>query len=358
MCPDPKMFVYFIDYICIFYRPVANSQAGRAAQINSSGPRDFRARTQGDEMSGQTIELNQLRYFVAVAEELNFRRAAKRLNMTQPPISRHIALLEHTLGTPLFDRTHRAVRLTAAGRRLLADAADILTRTESAVLAARQAARGKAGQIELGFVPSACLEVIPRIARRVRTQMPEVELVLREVMTTEAIEALQAGSLDFGIIRLPRHTSNLPVEKLWSEPFVLAAPRGHPLLSQRSISVNDLNGIDFIGFSTERGGFLAEVVQGFLNARGVMPRTVFTVAQSHTVMSLVNEGFGVALVPASNRLTVMPNTVIRDIGLPEDELHSDLYLALRPKEPEPLVREVAAIIREELTPDILPRVTR
>jgi len=307
-------------------------------------------------MGGQTIELNQLRYFVAVAEELSFRRAAKRLNMTQPPLSRHIALLEHTLGTPLFDRTNRSVRLTPAGRRLLADAADILTRTESAVLAARQAARGRAGQIELGFVPSACIEVVPRIARRIRDALPDVDLTLREVMTTEAVEALQAGSLDFGIIRLPRHTSGLPIEKLWSESFVLAAPRGHPLLSQRKISIEDLNGIDFIGYSTERGGFLAEVVQGFLNARGVSPRMVFTVAQSHTIMSLVNEGFGVALVPRSNRQIAMPNTAIRDIDLPEDELHSDLYLALRPKEPEPLVREVAAIIRDELNAEILPRV--
>lgn len=309
-------------------------------------------------MAGQTIELNQLRYFVAVAEELNFRRAAKRLNMTQPPLSRHIALLEHTLGTALFDRTNRSVRLTPAGRRLMVDAADILTRTESAVLAARQAARGRAGQIELGFVPSACVEVIPRVTRRLRKELPDVVLTLREVMTAEAIESLQAGSLDFGIIRLPRHTNGLPIEKLWCEPFVLAAPRGHDLLQKRSISLEDLNGIDFIGYSTERGGFLAEVVQGFLNARGVAPKVVYTVAQSHTIMSLVNEGLGVSLVPRSNRLIAMPDTVIRDINLPEDELHSDLYLALRPKEPEPLVRDVAEIIRDELKGAILPRPQR
>lgn len=306
-------------------------------------------------MSGNTIELNQLRYFLAVAQELSFRRAAKRLNMTQPPLSRHIALLEHTLGTPLFDRTNRSVRLTAAGRRLMADAADILTRAESAVLAARQAAHGKAGQIELGFVPSACIEVIPRIARRIRTAMPNVDLTLREVMTTEAVESLQAGSLDFGIIRLPRNPSGLPIEKLWSEPFLLAAPRGHALLAQKTITLEDLHRIDFIGYSTERGGFLAEIVQGFLNARGVTPKMVYTVAQSHTVMSLVNEGFGVAIVPRSNRQIAMANTIMRDINLPQDELHSDLYLARRPKEPEPLVRDVAALIRDELAGEILPR---
>lgn len=306
-------------------------------------------------MSGSTIELNQLRYFVAVAEELNFRRAARRLNMTQPPLSRHIALLEHKLGARLFDRTRRSVQLTPAGRRLLADATDILTRTESAILSARQAAQGRAGHIELGFVPSACIEVIPRIARRVREALPDVDLNLREVMTPEAVDSLQAGSLDFAILRLPRHNPGLPIEKLWSEAFVLALPKGHPLLDLDPIPITALHGVDFISYSSERGGFLAEVVQGYLNTQGVTPHMVFAVAQSHTIMALVDEGFGVALVPRSNSQIAMPRTVIREIDLSGDMLHSDLYLALRPREPDPLIRDVAQLIRDELTPEILPR---
>ncbi len=305
-------------------------------------------------MGGQSIELNQLRYFVAVAEELNFRRAAQRLNMSQPPLSRHIAMLEHTLGTPLFDRTKRSVRLTAAGRRLLIDASDILTRTESAVLSAREAAKGRAGMIHLGFIPSACVEIVPRIARRIAAEMPEVDLHLREVMTYEATESLGVGSLDIGIIRLPRFGSGLPIEKVYSEPFVLITPRGHPLLAQREVDITDLDGLDFIGYSTERGGFLFDVVQGFLSAHGVTPRVIYQVAQSHTIISLVNEGFGVALVPRSNTLITMPNTVVRDIGLPADDLHSDYYLARRPKELEPLLRDVLTLIRDELSRDILP----
>jgi DNA-binding transcriptional LysR family regulator len=306
-------------------------------------------------MSGTRIELSQLRYFAAVAEELNFRRAAQRLNMTQPPLSRHIALLEHTLGTPLFDRTNRSVRLTAAGKRLLIDATDILTRTESAVLAARQAARGAAGSVELGFVPSACVEVIPRIARRLRERMPEVTLTLREVMTVEGTEALGGGSLDFAIIRLPRENNNLPIEKLWSEPFILAIPRAHPLQEKQDIDVKDLHRRDFIGYSTERGGFLAEVVQGFLKSRGVTPNEVFAVAQRHTVLSLVNEGFGVALVPKSSMQIGLPDVAFRDIGLDPQLLHSDLYLALRPKRPEPLVAAIADLIREEFVGEQLPQ---
>ncbi|MGB0905119.1 MAG: LysR family transcriptional regulator, partial [Mangrovicoccus sp.] len=299
-------------------------------------------------------ELNQLRYFVAVAEELNFRRAAKRLNMTQPPLSRHIALMEHTLGTPLFDRTNRSVRLTAAGKRLLVDASDILTRAESAVLAARQAAQGAAGSIEIGFVPSSCVEVIPRIARRIREEMPEVDITLREVMTVEAMESLGSGSLDFGIIRLHPQNFGLPMEKLWSEPFILAAHKDHPLLSQDTISIQDMHGIDFIGYSSERGGFLREVLQGYLKAHGVTPNEIFAVAQRHTVISLVNEAFGIALVPQSSQQIGLPNVVFRDIGLPPDELHSDLYLAMRPKEPEPLVAAVADLIRAEFQGQTLP----
>ncbi|MBE3639810.1 LysR substrate-binding domain-containing protein [Mangrovicoccus algicola] len=305
-------------------------------------------------MAGHTFELSQLRYFVAVAEELNFRRAAKRLNMTQPPLSRHIALLEHTLGTPLFDRTNRSVRLTAAGKRLLIDASDILTRAESAVLAAQQAARGKAGAVELGFVPSACIEVVPRIARRLAELMPEVTLTLREVMTVEGIESLGAGSLDFGIIRLHPRGQGLPIEKLWSEPFLLAAPVGHPLLAQKDFALSDLNGVDFVGYSSERGGFLREVVQGYLKAHGVTPNEVFAVAQRHTVLSLVDAGFGVALVPGSSVQIGLPGVAFRDIGLPADELHSDLYLAMRPKPPEPLVAAVAGIIRAEFRGQTLP----
>ena len=164
-------------------------------------------------MSGQLFELQHLRAFVAVAEELNFRRAAVRLNMTQPPLSRQIGLLEHAVGARLLDRTNRSVRLTAAGRRFLSDAVEILTRAESAALFARQAARGESGTIILGFVPSAAIEVIPRIIARLRADMPGVQLTLREMMTFELIEGLLAGSLEIGLLRLPHRNTGLPLRK-------------------------------------------------------------------------------------------------------------------------------------------------
>lgn len=301
-------------------------------------------------MSGQLFELHHLRTFVAVAEELNFRRAAVRLNMTQPPLSRQISLLEHAVGARLLDRTNRSVRLTAAGKRFLSDAIDILTRAESAALFARQAARGESGTIILGFVPSAAIEVVPRIIARLRVEMPGVQLTLREMMTFELIEGLLAGSLELGLLRLPHRNTALPLRKVWSEPFVLAVPRTHPLAVKERVLLEDLDNQPFVGFSTERGGFLYEVVQGFLNSRGVKPVPLFSVAQSHTIMALINEGFGIGLVPRSNRMICMPDTVIRDLDLPP-ELSSDLYLGLGPKEPEALVAQVATLIEVELAAD-------
>ncbi|MCA8880042.1 MAG: LysR family transcriptional regulator [Rhodobacteraceae bacterium] len=301
-------------------------------------------------MAGRLFELTHLRSFVAVAEELNFRRAASRLNMTQPPLSRHISLLEHAVGARLLDRTNRSVRLTAAGRRFLPDAIDILTRAESAALLARQAARGESGSIVLGFVPSAAVEVIPRVVSRLRRDMPGVNVTLREMMTFEQIEGLMAGSIEIGLMRLPHRDTALPLRKVWSEPFVLAVPRSHPLASKPEIVAADLNNQPFVGYSIERGGFLFEIVHGFLTARGVNPDTLYAVAQSHTIMALINEGIGMGLVPRSNRMICMPDTVIRQVDLPPD-LRSDLYLALGPKEPDAIVAEVASLIERELAVD-------
>jgi DNA-binding transcriptional LysR family regulator len=299
-------------------------------------------------MPATPFELNQLRYFVAVAEDLNFRRAARRLNISQPPLSRHINLLEHALGVRLFDRTNRSVRLTAAGERFLHDAIDILKRSEAAALFARQTERGEAGALVLGFVPSATLEVIPRIVLAARDRMPGLALTLREMMTYEQSEALMAGSLELGIMRLPGRAPHLLLRKVWSEPFVLAVPRAHPLAARADLTVQDLNGVDFIGYSTERGGFLHEVLHGYLNSAGVSPKLVFSVSQGRTIMALVDAGIGLGFVPRSNGQIAMANTVIREIPLPES-FRSDLYLALGPKDPSPLLTRFSQLVAEVLS---------
>ena len=293
------------------------------------------------------FELNQLRCFVAVAEELNFRRAARRLNMSQPPLSRQISQLEHTVGVRLFDRTNRSVRLTAAGERFIFDAIDILQRSESATLFARQAERGESGTVVMGFVPSASLALVPRVVVHLRRVLPDVSVTPREMMSFEQVEALNAGSLDIAIMRLPRKQESFTSTRIWSEPFGLAVPRDHPLASADRVDVQDLNGQPMIGYSTERGGFLQEVTSGFFSSAGITPDLRYTVSQSHTIMSLVNAGLGIGLVPLSCALICMKNTVMRDLVLP-DTLRSDLYMALGPRKGNPLVKRVAAEIEKEL----------
>ncbi|EPX78755.1 LysR substrate-binding domain-containing protein [Salipiger mucosus] len=304
------------------------------------------------------FELNHLRSFLAVAEELNFRRAAQRLNISQPPLSRHIAQLEHEIGARLFDRTNRSVRLTAAGKRLLVDATDILSRAESAALHARQAERGEVGSVVLGFVPSAAIHLVPQIAAHVRDHHPGIKLSLREMMTYEQIEALLAGTLEIGLFRMPNRIPSLPLTKVWSETFVLAVPRDHPLATAEHVTVEDLHDQPFIGFSSERGGFLTGVTSGFLSARGIVPRINYAVSQSHTIMPLVDAGFGLALVPASTRRICLPGTVIRDIDLPPD-VQSAVYMGLGPRDPDPIVAEVAAAVEAAcaaMPPDADPTV--
>jgi DNA-binding transcriptional LysR family regulator len=298
-------------------------------------------------MAATLFELIQLRYFAAVADELNFRRAARRLNMTQPPLSRHIKLLEHAVGVNLFDRSNHSVRLTAAGERFFYDAIDILQRAESATLFARQAQRGESGTVVLGFVPSAAVALVPRIVSHLRHELPGVSVTPREMMSFEQVEGLNAGSLDIAIMRLPRKQEQFAMSRIWSEPFMLALPRGHPLAGLKEIRVQDLNSQKMIGYSTERGGFLHEIITGFFSPAGVAPEIVYSVSQSHTVMSLVNSGLGLGLVPRSHALICMENTVMRDIALP-DTLRSDLYMALGPRRGNPLVSRVAAEIEADL----------
>ncbi|MGO4916361.1 LysR family transcriptional regulator [Pseudogemmobacter sp. W21_MBD1_M6] len=298
-------------------------------------------------MSAALFEINQLRYFVAVAEELSFRGAAKRLNMTQPPLSRHIAQLEYRLGVMLFDRTNRSVRLTAAGTSFLFDATDILRRAEAAKLAARQAERGEAGAIALGFVPSAAIEVLPRIVSAVARAIPGVHLTLTEMMSYEQVEGLLSGKLDLGITRLPRSNQPVRMTRIYSETFVLALPRTHPLMSLDALCVEDLHDLGMIGYSTERGGFVRDMLYGFYSSRGVVPKEIQAVSQTHSVLALVNEGLGAALVPASSQSMQMANLCYRDIELPDD-LRSDLYLATGPKAPTLLQSRIIGIIEAEM----------
>ncbi|MDF0598351.1 LysR family transcriptional regulator [Psychromarinibacter halotolerans] len=300
-------------------------------------------------MAGGKYEFSQLRCFVAVAEELNFRRAAERLHMTQPPLSRQIRLLEHGLGLQLLERTNRRVSLTPAGESFYDSATDMLQRSEHAILKARQAQRGQSGSIALGFVPSAALEFVPRIVTMAAERFPGVTLDPTEMMSYEIVEAQRSGRLDLGLTRMEQTRPEIARERVVSEPFILAIPRSHPLADKANPMLEDLNGAPFVGYSTERGGFVRETHQTLLSSRGVTPRIVQEVSQTHTVLAMVNSGIGAALVPASSRVLGMKNVRFVDLDLPR-QFRSDLYLIYRAGERTVLQERMRQLIVEALAP--------
>ena len=276
-------------------------------------------------MAKSVFEFFQLRCFVTVAEELNFRRAAARLNMTQPPLSRQINLLEKAIGLTLLERGNRVVRITPAGEVFRTAAIEMLERAESAVLAARQAARGEAGAVTLGFVPSAALEFVPRIVVALRRDWPQVRFTPVEMMSYEITESLMSGGLDLGLTRTAGHTRDIESMRVVREPFVLALPRGHPLNTPGVASASDLDGVDLVGYSTERGGYLREIHSALFASVGIRPKLVQEVSQTQSVLSLVNAGLGAALVPHSATAMRMTELVYRQIDLP-DQFMSTIYL--------------------------------
>ncbi|QKV52148.1 LysR family transcriptional regulator [Comamonas antarctica] len=245
------------------------------------------------------FQLTQLRCFVAVASELHFGRAAALLNMTQPPLTRQIQLLEHEVGVQLLERSGGAVRLTVAGRIFLREAEDILRRSQAASIAARRAMQAEAGSVTLGFIPAASFTILPQLLAFIRTRLPDVHLVLREMQTVDQIEALGADRIDLGIVRpfAPRSFSG--AAPLLREPFMLALPAQHPLAAEGEVPLSALQGQPFIEFCPSESRYLYEIVAGQLRAHGVAPETVQTLSHTHSILALVDANVGVALVPRS-----------------------------------------------------------
>lgn len=250
------------------------------------------------------MELRHLRYFLAVAEELHFHRAATRLHISQPPLSQQIRALERELGVTLLERNRRRVTLTAAGEGFRDDVRTILAAVERASERAQHVARGSLGTLSIGFVGSAMFSpTLPDILREFRAGHPDVELVLRELPTTAQLRALAGGELDVGVIRGPvADAEGHPEVELMTiqrEHLVAALPADHRLAARRRLRAENLRGETFVILARrEAPGLYASLVSAMRDAGGV-PEDVLEVAEMQTIISLVAGGFGVSLVPAS-----------------------------------------------------------
>ena len=261
------------------------------------------------------FELSQLRCFVAVAEELNFGRAAARLNMTQPPLSRQIQLLEHHVGTRLLERSSRLVRLTAAGRGFLPEAARILRLADEAAVTARRMAAGAAGALAVGFTASVGYRLLPLLVKQLRARCPGLHLTLREMVTSAQLEALDARQIDLGLLRPPVEHRDLVALPCLSEPLVLALPEAAAHDWPRRPTLKTLHRRPFLMYSPFEARYFHHLVDGLLERAGVAPDVVEYVTQIHSMLALVRAGLGVALVPESASMLRPEGVVYRPIRI-------------------------------------------
>jgi DNA-binding transcriptional LysR family regulator len=249
----------------------------------------------------EKIELRHLRYFVAVAEELHFGRAAARVGIAQPPLSLQIQRLEAELDVALFERSSRRVRLTPAGKVLLADARHLLADVAAAADSARRAARGETGSLTVAFAASVMFLALPRIIRRFRSDFPGVRLELRELPTGSQIPALRTGELDIGFLREPPHDDDLVTETVMKERLLLALSKRHELASRKRLRLADVANEDFVLFPRDLAPGLHAHVLAVCAEAGVVPRIVQTSRELYTTVSLVEAGLGITIIPASVR---------------------------------------------------------
>ncbi|MDB5852927.1 MAG: transcriptional regulator, LysR family [Herminiimonas sp.] len=265
------------------------------------------------------MELRQLRYFVVLAEELHFGRAAARLHMTQPPLSQTIQGLEAELGTLLFNRTRRSVALTPAGVALLPQIQRLLQFAQSLPAIARRAAAGESGRLALSFVSTADYSVLPTFLRDFRQRYPQVQIDLREATSDVQLDELADGRIDVGLLipplpdRLKAELSYVPVI---AEPLVLAAPQGLLARGKQPVALSTLSELPLIIFPRRIAPALHDAILSCFQTAGLTPHIGQEAIQMQTIVGLVSAGMGIALVPQSVSNLKRPGVEYRALSDP------------------------------------------
>lgn len=260
------------------------------------------------------MDIKPLRYFVALAETRHFGRAAARLHLSQPPLSRQLAALEADLGVRLVERSPHSVALTAAGERFYRDAQAILAALEQAGHNARAAAAGTTGTLTIGFTMCAAYSVVPRYARTFGSAFPEVTLQLREVVSNDLAAQVLNGQIDAAIMFPGPAEKGLVSRRLVTEPLCVALSREHPKSRMRTLKIAQLAGEPFVLAAAEVAPTLRAAIVEHCREGGFAPDVRFEVQLQQTVLSLVNEGVGVALLPASMSKVQLEGVVFRKLA--------------------------------------------
>lgn len=259
------------------------------------------------------MELRHLKYFTVLAEELNFNRAAARLHISQPPLTRQIQQLEREIGARLFIRNTRGVEITAAGEALLEDAQHILGLVRSAKDRTGKAARGQIGRLDVGIFGSAILNHIPRLLLEFRNQYPEVEITLHPMSKMEQIAALRARQLTLGFNRHVPVEPDIVVETVYVEPLVVALNQNHPLAACPSIPISDIVDEPLILYPRNTRSSFAQDVIALIRQAGGRPQIAQEVTDVLTAIALVASGFGVCVTPQAASNLNLPGVVYRRV---------------------------------------------
>jgi LysR family transcriptional regulator, benzoate and cis,cis-muconate-responsive activator of ben and cat genes len=291
------------------------------------------------------MDLKDMRYFLAVAEERNFSRAAERLHMAQPPLSRQIKALEDEMGAPLFVRTPKGVDLTEAGHTLLAEVPNLLLLAQRAKERTRRAGQGLTGQLDVGLFGSGVLDVIPRMLARFHTERPEIRIVLHNLTKAEQLQALRERRISVGFNRLVPLEPDLVVETVLREPLVVALHESHPLASRQRIRIPDMRGEPLILYpNVPMPGLAQEVTEAFRQERTAL-KVEQEVEDVLTAVALVASGFGMAVTTRSASSLRLPGVVFRPLS---SSFMSDLELSClyRRADPSPVLAAFLKVVHD------------
>ena len=294
------------------------------------------------------MELRHLRYFIAVAEELHFGRAAERLGISQPPLSQQIQALEEEIGARLFERTNRRVELTDAGRLFLDESRQVLAQVDKAVLLARRAHLGELGELKIGFTSSAPFtSTIPSSIRAFRKAYPDVDLDLQEMSSRQVLKALLEESLQVGVIRPLALPDAVHWVELFREPLVAVLRADHPLAagSEDGLAIAALAEEPFVFFPRSYGTGLYDQVIALTRQAGFSPRIAQEASEAMTIIGLVSAGLGVSILPASFRRTRVDGVVYRTLSDPEAT--TAVWLVRRQNEGSPLALSFIDLVTRE-----------
>ncbi|HCW0494110.1 TPA: LysR family transcriptional regulator [Pseudomonas aeruginosa] len=294
------------------------------------------------------MELRHLRYFIAVAEELHFGRAAERLGISQPPLSQQIQALEEEIGARLFERTNRRVELTDAGRLFLDESRQVLAQVDKAVLLARRAHLGELGELKIGFTSSAPFtSTIPSSIHAFRKAYPDVHLDLQEMSSRQVLKALLEESLQVGVIRPLALPDAVHWVELFREPLVAVLRADHPLAagSEDGLAIAALAEEPFVFFPRSYGTGLYDQVIALTRQAGFSPRIAQEAGEAMTIIGLVSAGLGVSILPASFRRTRVDGVVYRTLSDPEAT--TAVWLVRRQNEGSPLALSFIDLVTRE-----------